>query len=234
MHLASPIDAQRHGIRTVYQELDLLPNLSVAENIMLGREPRRFGAIDWRRMQREAGEVLSGLGLEHRSGVAARRPLARDPAAGRDRARDLHRRARARARRADIQSRRRRGRRAVPRDPGPQGPRRRHPVRLALPRSGVRDLRSRDGAAGRRPRRRVPHGRAAAHRSRAEDARQGRRGPHRPIARHGRAARRQADLRGARPRPGPASAGSTWRSPRARCSVSPACSDRGAPNSRAP
>ena len=64
MHLASPIDAQRHGIRTVYQELDLLPNLSVAENIMLGREPRRFGAIDWRRMRREAGEVLGGLGLD--------------------------------------------------------------------------------------------------------------------------------------------------------------------------
>jgi len=64
VEMASPIDAQRHGIRTVYQELDLLPNLSVAENIMLGREPRRFGAIDWRRMQREAGEILSGLGLE--------------------------------------------------------------------------------------------------------------------------------------------------------------------------
>ncbi|MEO5921480.1 MAG: sugar ABC transporter ATP-binding protein [Pseudolysinimonas sp.] len=64
VHMTSPIDAQRHGIRTVYQELDLLPNLSVAENIMLGREPRRYGTIDWRRMQREAGEVLGGLGLD--------------------------------------------------------------------------------------------------------------------------------------------------------------------------
>ena len=36
------------GISTVYQEIDLLPNLSVAENIALGREPRRFGVIDWR------------------------------------------------------------------------------------------------------------------------------------------------------------------------------------------
>jgi simple sugar transport system ATP-binding protein len=62
--MSTPIDAQRHGIRTVYQELDLLPNLSVAENIMLGREPRRYGVIDWRRMRREAGEVLKGLGLE--------------------------------------------------------------------------------------------------------------------------------------------------------------------------
>lgn len=64
VHMATPIEAQRHGIRTVYQELDLLPNLTVAENIMLGREPRRFGTIDWRRMRREAGEVLSGLGLD--------------------------------------------------------------------------------------------------------------------------------------------------------------------------
>src|SRR5689334_6158904 len=37
VRLTSPIEGQRHGIRTVYQELDLLPNLSVAENIMLGR-----------------------------------------------------------------------------------------------------------------------------------------------------------------------------------------------------
>ena len=36
------------GISTVYQEIDLLPNISVAENIALGREPRRFGLIDWR------------------------------------------------------------------------------------------------------------------------------------------------------------------------------------------
>ncbi|MEO8260962.1 MAG: sugar ABC transporter ATP-binding protein [Pseudolysinimonas sp.] len=61
--LGSPVDAQRHGIRSVYQEIDLLPNLSVAENILLGREPRRRGAIDWRRMRAEASEALLDLGL---------------------------------------------------------------------------------------------------------------------------------------------------------------------------
>ena len=55
--------AQAAGISTVYQEVNLLPNLSVAENIMLGREPRRFGAIDTRRMKQRAAEVLDGLGL---------------------------------------------------------------------------------------------------------------------------------------------------------------------------
>jgi monosaccharide-transporting ATPase len=56
--------AQEAGISTVYQEVNLLPNLSVAENIMLGREPRRFGAIDTRRMRQRAAEVLDGLGLD--------------------------------------------------------------------------------------------------------------------------------------------------------------------------
>ncbi|MET0734268.1 MAG: sugar ABC transporter ATP-binding protein [Microbacterium sp.] len=61
---STPHDAQRAGISTVYQEIDLLPNLSVAENIALGREPRRAGLIDWRRMRREAGETLADLGLD--------------------------------------------------------------------------------------------------------------------------------------------------------------------------
>ena len=61
---SSPAEAQRAGIRTVYQEIDLLPNLSVAENIMLGREPRRWGAIDWRATRRQAVEALAELGLD--------------------------------------------------------------------------------------------------------------------------------------------------------------------------
>jgi galactofuranose transport system ATP-binding protein len=63
VRIGSPLEAQRLGIRTVYQEIDLLPNLSVAENISLGREPRRFGAIDWPAMRRRAAEVLGELGL---------------------------------------------------------------------------------------------------------------------------------------------------------------------------
>ncbi len=60
----STAQAQDAGISTVYQEVNLLPNLSVAENIRLGREPRRFGAIDTRRMRTQARDVLEGLGLE--------------------------------------------------------------------------------------------------------------------------------------------------------------------------
>jgi simple sugar transport system ATP-binding protein len=64
VRLRSPLEAQRLGISTVYQEIDLLPNLSVAENIALGREPRRLGGIDWGGMRREATSVLSELGLQ--------------------------------------------------------------------------------------------------------------------------------------------------------------------------
>ncbi|CAN5550031.1 sugar ABC transporter ATP-binding protein [soil metagenome] len=64
VRMATPADAQRHGIRTVYQEIDLLPNLSVAENVCLGREPRRRGGIDWPRMRQEATAVLYELGLD--------------------------------------------------------------------------------------------------------------------------------------------------------------------------
>ena len=60
----NPAAAQRAGISTVYQEIDVLPNLTVAENIMLGREPRRWGFIDWKQMRTSAAEALSILGVE--------------------------------------------------------------------------------------------------------------------------------------------------------------------------
>ncbi|NDL55715.1 sugar ABC transporter ATP-binding protein [Phytoactinopolyspora mesophila] len=61
---AAPHDAQHAGVRTVYQEIDLLPNVSVAENIMLGREPRRFGMIDWPKTRQIATSALGELGLD--------------------------------------------------------------------------------------------------------------------------------------------------------------------------
>jgi monosaccharide-transporting ATPase len=61
--VSSPADSQRAGISTVYQEVNLLTNLSVAENIMLGREPRRLGGIDWPEMRRMAAVMLARLHL---------------------------------------------------------------------------------------------------------------------------------------------------------------------------
>ncbi|MCV2395731.1 sugar ABC transporter ATP-binding protein [Actinotalea sp. M2MS4P-6] len=60
----TPHDAQRAGISTVYQEIELLPNLSVAENILLGREPRAHGVVSQRRMRDQARGILADLGLD--------------------------------------------------------------------------------------------------------------------------------------------------------------------------
>ncbi|AJY45215.1 sugar ABC transporter ATP-binding protein [Martelella endophytica] len=60
----STLEAQELGIGTVYQEVNLLPNLTVAQNLTFGREPRRFGIIDGRAMRREAEAMLEGYGLD--------------------------------------------------------------------------------------------------------------------------------------------------------------------------
>ncbi len=60
----TPAAAQAAGISTVYQEVNLVPNLTVAENMMLGREPRRFGLPDRRAMTRRARAVLHRLGVD--------------------------------------------------------------------------------------------------------------------------------------------------------------------------
>ena len=61
---SGPAQAQAAGISTVYQEVNLCDNLSVAENIMLGHEPRRrTGGIAWGALRRQAGEYLARLGL---------------------------------------------------------------------------------------------------------------------------------------------------------------------------
>ena len=59
----SPQDAQKNGISTVYQEVNLCPNLTVAENLFIGREPRKCGMIDWRTMNRKSAEVLKSLDI---------------------------------------------------------------------------------------------------------------------------------------------------------------------------
>lgn len=58
-----PIDRQRAGLITIYQEFNLLPDMSVAENMYLGHEPLRRGLIDWSRLYADAGTILTGLGM---------------------------------------------------------------------------------------------------------------------------------------------------------------------------
>jgi simple sugar transport system ATP-binding protein len=61
---ANVAEAQALGIGTVYQEVNLLENLTVAENLFLGRQPSRFGFIDRREMRRRAKALLAKYGLD--------------------------------------------------------------------------------------------------------------------------------------------------------------------------
>jgi simple sugar transport system ATP-binding protein len=60
----SPLEAQRLGISTVYQEVNLCPNLTVAENVFAGRYPRKAWRIDWKAMNAQARELLARLNLD--------------------------------------------------------------------------------------------------------------------------------------------------------------------------
>ncbi len=60
----SPEDAQRLCISTVYQEVNLCPNLSIAENVYIGREPRKHGFIDWKMMNAKASELMRKFSID--------------------------------------------------------------------------------------------------------------------------------------------------------------------------
>ncbi len=60
----TPKEAQECGISTVYQEVNLCANLSVAENIFIGREPRKFGFIDWKTINKRSEELLHTLNID--------------------------------------------------------------------------------------------------------------------------------------------------------------------------
>jgi ribose transport system ATP-binding protein len=64
VRFAGPSAANRAGIVSIFQELSLVPDLSVAENICLADPPRRFGLIDRRAQRRRAGEALERLGCQ--------------------------------------------------------------------------------------------------------------------------------------------------------------------------
>jgi ABC-type sugar transport system ATPase subunit len=62
VRMTRPVDAMRLGIRMVHQELNLAPDLTVAENVFLGRMPKRWGIVDRARMVADTTDLLAGLG----------------------------------------------------------------------------------------------------------------------------------------------------------------------------
>lgn len=61
---ASALDAQKLGISPIYQEISLVAQLSVAENIYIGREIKKNGIIDWKTIHEKSKELLAGLGID--------------------------------------------------------------------------------------------------------------------------------------------------------------------------
>lgn len=64
LSLRDPLHGQSYGIGTVYQEVNLLPNRSVAENLFLGRQPTRFGMVNRRAIEEGARDLLLRYGLD--------------------------------------------------------------------------------------------------------------------------------------------------------------------------
>jgi simple sugar transport system ATP-binding protein len=64
LRLSSPADARSAGIGAVYQEVNLVPTLTVTQNLTLGRLPRRFGLVDWRAARARARARVQRLGIE--------------------------------------------------------------------------------------------------------------------------------------------------------------------------
>ncbi|MCJ8510546.1 sugar ABC transporter ATP-binding protein [Rhizobium lemnae] len=64
VQFTTPQQAQSAGIGTVYQEVNLLPNMTVIDNLFIGRQPRRYGLVDRKKMAREAHRILSQYGLD--------------------------------------------------------------------------------------------------------------------------------------------------------------------------
>ena len=71
IHPTSPQDAFSMGISTVYQEINLCPNLTVAENIFVGRQPMRRGVINWKEINRRAQELMARFHMD----IDVTRPL---------------------------------------------------------------------------------------------------------------------------------------------------------------
>ena len=97
VHITSPTQAREAGISTVYQEVNLCPNLSVAENIFIGSPVR------WKRMRGEAQDPVAALRIKPRRASAAGRVPAGHPATGGDRASDAGEGQGPHPRRADLQ-----------------------------------------------------------------------------------------------------------------------------------
>ena len=145
-----PVQAQQAGVSTVFQEFNLLPERTVAENVYLGREPRRFGLVDLDRMQRDTQALLDDLGVTGLRATQRVRQLSVAEQQVVEIAKALSYDAQILSDgRADRSARRPRGRAPLLDHRAADRPRRRDPLRLAPAQGDLRPLRHDHRAQGR-------------------------------------------------------------------------------------
>ena len=71
IHIKTVTEAQNAGLSCVFQELNMVPFLSVSENIFLGRYPKNRSGVDWKKMHEDAGKLVADMGLD----IDVRMPL---------------------------------------------------------------------------------------------------------------------------------------------------------------
>ena len=141
VEIASPSRARALGIGAVYQEVNLVPTMSVTKNLTLGRQPRRFGLISWRAARELARERLDEAPPRHRRRATARFLFGGDPTTRGDRASARGRHSPARARRTDGEPRCDRDGAPLPDSPRSQIARDRDRLHHPFHRAGLRDRR---------------------------------------------------------------------------------------------
>ena len=169
----SPLAAQKLGISTVYQEVNLCPNLSVAENIFVGRQPMRFGRIDWKSSTAGPRRLLAKLNVSIDVTQILCLVLHRHPADGGHRPRPGRLLEDPDPRRAHLEPRRDRGGAAVQGHPAAPGRGPGDPLHHPLPGPDLPDLGPDHHTEERGVRRGVQDRRPAEAGPDREDARQG-------------------------------------------------------------
>ena len=153
--LRGPLDARRAGIAMIHQELQQVRELTVAQNMFLGRSLRRGSLfVDSAAQEKAAAEALSALDPTIRPDAQIKIPQGRSAADCRDRPRATGERTHHRDGRADIQPDAQRIRTARRRDRRPRSARRLHHLRLAQDGRSLQGLQPRDRHARRAVRRR--------------------------------------------------------------------------------
>ena len=65
VHFASPLESAEAGIAMIYQELNYFPELTIEENVLMGKQPSKFGIVNWRKLRKEVNKIFKDNELDY-------------------------------------------------------------------------------------------------------------------------------------------------------------------------